>query len=52
MTKEQLERYARVEAEDAVRYHEPPLDEATIINIANHIRDAWLDGERAGKLSV
>ena len=50
MSAEELNQSARVQAEDAVRYCEPPVDEATVINIANHIRDAWLEGYQAGKL--
>jgi hypothetical protein len=50
LTKEELDEYARSQAEDSVRYQEPPVDEATVINIANHIRDAWLDGRQNAKL--
>ena len=50
LTKEALDKYARVQAEDSVRYQEPPVTEGTVINIANHIRDAWLDGQMNAKL--
>ncbi|MGO9260069.1 MAG: hypothetical protein ACLQU1_27715 [Bryobacteraceae bacterium] len=54
MTKEEseeLDRYANVQAQDALRYHNPPLDELTTRSVAEHIRDAWLDGYQAGKRS-
>jgi hypothetical protein len=49
MTEEELDKYARVHAEDALRYHDPPLEEFTIRSVAEHIRDAWSDGYQAGK---
>jgi hypothetical protein len=51
MTKQELDKYARVQAEDAARYHNPPLDEFTIRSIAEHISDVWSDGYQAGKRS-
>jgi hypothetical protein len=49
MNKEELDKYADVQAKDAVRYHNPPLDELTVRSIKEHIRDAWSDGYQAGK---
>ena len=51
MSKEELDRESRQQAEDAARYNEIPLEERTIQNIADHIRDAWWDGYAAGKAS-
>jgi hypothetical protein len=51
MTPEELQTYGRTQAEDAVRYHNPPLDEFTVRNIAEHIADAWNCGYLAGKLA-
>jgi hypothetical protein len=51
MTKEELDKYANVQAQDALKYYDPPLDEFTIRNVAEHIRDAWSDGYQAGKRS-
>jgi hypothetical protein len=53
MSKEELDRESRLQAEDAARYNEIPLEveERTIQNIADHIRDAWWEGYAAGKAS-
>jgi hypothetical protein len=51
MTREELDKYARTQAEDAVRYHKSPIEEFTIQNIAEHIRDAWLDGAQSVRIS-
>jgi hypothetical protein len=51
MTTEELNRHARIQAEDSMRYCNLSIDELTIGNIAEHIRDAWLEGEQYGKQS-